>query len=93
MPDGNAAVTFADVRHVIARRCAVCHSSRPTDLTFGAAPAGVMFDTPEQIATRAERIRERAVTTRTMPPANRTGITDAERVLLGRWVASGALYR
>ena len=90
---GNSAVTFADVRHVIDRRCAVCHSSRPTDLTFGAAPAGVMFDTPEQIATRADRIRERAVTTRTMPPANRTGITDDERVLLGRWVASGALYR
>ena len=92
--DANSTITFADVRHVIDRRCAVCHSARPTDVTFGtAAPAGVMFDTPEQIAARAARIRERAVTTRTMPPANRTGITDAERVLLGRWVDEGAVVR
>ena len=86
-------VTFAEVRHVIDRRCAVCHSSRPTDLTFGAAPAGVMFDTPEQIVARAARIRERAVATRTMPPANRTGITDRERALLGQWVDRGAMAR
>jgi uncharacterized membrane protein len=84
-------VTFADVRHIIDRRCAVCHSARPTDLTFGAAPAGVMFDTPEQIAARAARIRERAVATKTMPPANRTGITDGERAVLGRWVDQGSI--
>jgi uncharacterized membrane protein len=83
-------VTFDDARHVIDRRCAVCHSDRPTDLTFGAAPAGVMFDTPEQIVARAARIRERAYVTRTMPPGNKTGITDAERALLGRWTAEGA---
>jgi len=92
-PDTSVAsgpVSFDDARHVIDRRCAVCHSDRPTDLTFGAAPAGVMFDTPEQIVARAARIRERAYVTRTMPPGNRTGITDAERALLGRWIAEGA---
>jgi uncharacterized membrane protein len=83
-------VTFDDARHVIDRRCGACHSAQPSDLTFGAAPAGVMFDTPEQIAARAARIRERAVVTRTMPPANKTNITDAERALLGRWVDLGA---
>jgi uncharacterized membrane protein len=88
--DGSGEVTFANVRHVIDRRCAVCHSARPTDVTFGAAPAGVAFDTPEQIVARAARIRERAVATRTMPPANRTGISEAERALLGRWVDQGA---
>lgn len=79
--------SFTDVRHVIDRRCAVCHSERPTDMTFGPAPAGVRFDTPAQIAARASRIRERAFVTRTMPPANKTGITDAERALLGAWGA------
>jgi uncharacterized membrane protein len=49
-----------------------------------------MFDTPSQIVMRASRIRERAVVTRTMPPANKTGITDAERALLGRWIDQGA---
>jgi uncharacterized membrane protein len=83
-------VTFDDARHVIDRRCGACHSAQPSDLTFGAAPAGVMFDTPAQIAMHASRIRERAVVTRTMPPANKTNITDAERALLGRWIDQGA---
>jgi uncharacterized membrane protein len=81
-------VTFEDARHVIDRRCAVCHSERPTDVTFGPAPAGVLFDTRAQIEARADRIRERAFVTRTMPPANKTHITDAEREILGRWAAS-----
>ena len=83
-------VTFDDARHVIDRRCAACHSAQPSDLTFGVAPAGVTFDTPAQIAARAARIRERAVVTRTMPPANKTNITDAERALLARWIDQGA---
>lgn len=87
----SAPVTLAEARHIIDRRCAACHSEHPSDLTFGGIPpAGVMFDTPEQIIARAARIHERAVATRTMPPANKTNITDAERALLGRWVAQGA---
>ena len=80
-------VDFADVRHVIDRRCAACHSERPSDVTFGVAPAGVMFDTPSQIEMHAARIRERAFVTRTMPPANKTRITDAERAILGAWAS------
>ena len=86
-------VTFADVRHVIDRRCAVCHSAVPVDATFGPAPGGVAFDTPEQIVARAARIRERAVLTRTMPPANKTHITDEERAVLSRWIDGGAARR
>jgi uncharacterized membrane protein len=89
-PRDDRTVTFADARHVIDRRCAACHSATPTDLTFGVAPAGVMFDTPEQIASHVARINERAVVTRTMPPANKTHITDEERDLLRRWIAAGA---
>jgi uncharacterized membrane protein len=85
-----ATVTFADARHVIDRRCGACHSMHPSDSTIAAAPAGVTFDMPEQIKTYAERIKERAVVTRTMPPANKTKITDDERALLGRWVELGA---
>jgi uncharacterized membrane protein len=83
-------VTFADARHVIDRRCAVCHSAQPIDSSLGVAPAGVMFDTPDQIVARASRIQERAVVTRTMPPGNKTHISDAERAILARWVSTGA---
>ena len=78
---------FTDVRHVIDRRCAACHSEHPSDMTFGPAPAGVKFDTQAQIELHAARIRERAFVTRTMPPANKTRITDAERALLGEWAS------
>jgi len=93
IPEASAPVTFAEVRHVIDRRCGVCHSDRPTDLLFGVAPGGVIFDTPAQIVSRAGRIEARAVTTQTMPPANRTGMTEAERALLGTWIAGGAGIR
>lgn len=82
-------VSFAEVRHVIDRRCGSCHSAQQTDKTFGPAPGGIVLDTPEQIVTYAARIRERAVTTRTMPPANKTGMLDAERAVLERWLAQG----
>jgi uncharacterized membrane protein len=83
-------VTFDDARHVIDRRCAACHSLQPADSSFGAAPAGVAFDLPAQIQAHAARIRERAVVTRTMPPANKTHITEQERAILGRWIEQGA---
>jgi uncharacterized membrane protein len=83
-------VAFADARAVIARRCVVCHSATPTDDLFKVAPAGIMFDTPEQIQRMAARIKERAVTSKTMPLGNKTGITEAERALLGRWIDQGA---
>lgn len=90
LPPSSLPPSFADARHIIDRRCAACHSATPTDLTFGAAPGGVMFDTPEEIAARVSRINERAVVTRTMPPANKTHITDVERDVLRRWIAAGA---
>ena len=88
--DGGERVPFAQAHTIIQKRCTVCHSASPADLTFGPAPAGVAFDTPEQIRARVERIRARAVETQTMPPANKTHITPEERALLGRWIDQGA---
>lgn len=90
---GGPAAGFAEVRVVIAQRCAPCHSSAPTYPGIPTAPAGVMFDTPAEIQAKAPRILDRAVTTKTMPLANLTGITEAEREALRRWVAAGAPLR
>ena len=86
-------VSFAAVRGIITQRCQPCHSQWQTDRTLGPAPGGVTFDTPESIARLAARIRVRAVETRTMPLANRTGMTPDERDLLARWIAAGAPLR
>jgi uncharacterized membrane protein len=86
----NNEVKFSQAREVITKRCMACHSSKPTDDMFKVAPAGVIFDTPEQIQSKAERIKIRAVTTKTMPLGNKTQITDEERQILARWIEQGA---
>lgn len=87
------AVSFGEARAVINRRCLQCHSQYPTDDVFKAAPNGVMYDTPEEIARYAPRIRERAVVQQTMPLGNKTGITHDERAALDRWISAGATLR
>ena len=44
----------------------------------------------EQIKAQAARIRAVAVDTHVMPLGNATKMTDAERQLLGAWIAGGA---
>ncbi len=83
-------VSFTKAREIINNRCIQCHSSHPTDDVFKVAPANVMYDTPEQIKSMAERILVRSVDNKTMPLANKTQMTDNERELLGRWVRNGA---
>jgi uncharacterized membrane protein len=81
----------ADAAHaIILQRCTVCHATSPADRTFGPAPGGAVFETPEQMRAWAERIRVRTVETETMPPANKTWMTPEEREVLARWVAGGA---
>ena len=82
--------TFAQVRTVIEQRCASCHAAKPSSPMFSAAPAGVMFDTPEQIQQLAPSIQAQAVATQTMPLGNLTQMTQAERDLLGAWIRQGA---
>ncbi|MCC7527324.1 MAG: urate hydroxylase PuuD [Candidatus Melainabacteria bacterium] len=73
-------------QEIISRRCLACHSINPTDQDFPVAPAGITFDTPELIEAYADRIKARAVVSKTMPLRNKTGITTEERVLLGKWL-------
>lgn len=91
--DGSATPPFQAVRAVITQRCQPCHSQYQSDRSVGPAPGGVTFDTPESIARMAVRIRVRAVETKTMPLANKTGMTQEERDLLARWIAAGAPLR
>ena len=84
-------VKFSEVQPIFQKKCVVCHSKNPTDETQPIAPGGVMFDTPQEIQTHADRIFVRAVETKTMPQGNKTGISDEERELIGRWIKQGAI--
>jgi uncharacterized membrane protein len=85
-----AVPAFADVQAVVRARCIACHSRQPRIAYFGAAPGGISFDDPATIRRYAARLEARVVETRTMPLENITGMTDAERALLARWIAAGA---
>jgi uncharacterized membrane protein len=83
-------VTFAQIRPVVKQRCAFCHSLHPRSTQFTSAPAGVLLDTGAQIAASASQIKAVAVDSHVMPLGNVTHMTEAERRLLGQWIAGGA---
>jgi uncharacterized membrane protein len=85
-----ADVPFARVESIVVARCASCHAERPTQAGVAVAPKGVLLDTPERVVANARPIYEQSVATRAMPIGNLTGMTEAERALLGAWVAAGA---
>ena len=85
---GTPAVSFAQIAPIVDERCAACHSQHPTKVD--AAPRGIKLDTPAEIKAQATAIEQQAVQTQAMPLGNVTGMTKAERDLLGRWIAQGA---
>jgi uncharacterized membrane protein len=89
-PAGTTTVTFSRVQPVVAERCAFCHSERPRSSQFTSAPMGIKFDTPQEIASQASLIEALAVQSHAMPLNNATHMTEAERRLLGAWIAQGA---
>jgi uncharacterized membrane protein len=91
-PTGSSAtpVTAAEATAIVQRRCVTCHSESPTSDQFRSAPAGVVLDTTEQMAERADQIRALAVDSRAMPLGNVTNMTEQERQALGAWIAAGA---
>jgi uncharacterized membrane protein len=85
---GTPVVQFARIKHIVDGRCTACHSQQPTKVQT--APRGIELDTAEEIKAQAGAIRQQAVETKAMPLGNVTGMTQAERDLLGRWIAQGA---
>jgi uncharacterized membrane protein len=87
---GAPTVSFATARGIIIERCLSCHSTVPSDRTYGPVPGGVGFDRPESIKQYAQRIKVSAVSSQAMPNRHGNDMTAEERMLLGRWVDQGA---
>ncbi len=84
-------VAWGAVKLILETRCTGCHAKKPTNPGFAAPPVGLTFEDPRDVYAVKDRILVRAVQTKTMPLGNLTGMTEDERVLLGRWIAQGAL--
>jgi uncharacterized membrane protein len=89
-PPSGPPVKFSEVQPVFQKRCLQCHSTHPTDDVQKVPPNGIVFETPQQISKLRDRIMFRVVQTKTMPQANKTGITEDERTLIGHWIEQGA---
>jgi uncharacterized membrane protein len=87
--DGPArAVTAEEAQAIVQQRCVPCHAAEPTQEGFDSPPAGVAFDTLEQIESQADAIEAQSVDSTAMPLGNVTEMTDQERETLGAWIAS-----
>jgi uncharacterized membrane protein len=76
-------VKLADIEPILQQRCVACHSAHPT--LMGSAPAGVRFDTPDEVSKNAERLYQQAVVLKAMPLGNVTQMTSAEREKVAAW--------
>lgn len=85
---GAAHIPDADIAIIVRERCTGCHADRPTQPGFSSPPAGLSLEELDTVAMNAERIYMSAVATNTMPLGNVTGMTEAERAVLGVWLES-----
>lgn len=83
-------VSYPEIQEIFSKRCIACHSANPTDDIWKIAPNGVMFDTPDQIVKLKDKIMNRVVVTKTMPQANKSGMSQEERDLIEIWIYQGA---
>jgi uncharacterized membrane protein len=79
----SAPVNFAQVQSVVGQRCTMCHGAAVQN-------KNVRLDSADEIGRHAQAIYQQAVVLKAMPMNNATGITEAERALLGRWFEAGA---
>lgn len=88
---GGATVAFAQIQGIFEQRCNGCHTSNPTYTGFRAPADGLDFTDPQTIKSAASRIMRETVNSKSMPERNNiTGMTDAERALVGQWIQQGA---
>jgi uncharacterized membrane protein len=76
-------VAFGDVQKVLEQRCYMCHGAQ-------VQMKNVRLDTPDQVTAHAQGVYQQVVLTKIMPMNNSTGMTDAERALIGKWFQAGA---
>jgi len=71
------------VQPVLEQRCYQCHGAQ-------LQMKNIRLDSPEALKQHAQAVYQQTVVARTMPMNNATGITEAERALIGRWFLGGA---
>jgi uncharacterized membrane protein len=79
-------IEFHQVKPIFEQRCNTCHGSNPTDDIIKIAPGGMIFEEENVTKTYLSRIYQQVNVAKSMPLANKTGITEDERAMIGAWV-------
>lgn len=82
------AIPDAEALAIVHKHCVMCHAAKPTHAAFQDAPKNIALETLAGVKTYAGLIEARTVHSKTMPLGNETGMTEAERATLGRWIAA-----
>jgi len=80
---GSGQNNFKTVQSVLEQRCHMCHGAQ-------VQMKNVRLDTPEGVKASAQMIYQQVVVLKQMPMNNATGLTEAERALIGEWFKAGA---
>jgi uncharacterized membrane protein len=81
-------VLDGDMLAVTRKHCVMCHAHAPSHPSFDAPPKQVVLESIEELKAWAPKILEQVVWDRKMPIGNDTGMTEEERALLERWIAT-----
>jgi len=84
-------VTYA-AQSIIEKHCVSCHQAHPKNKLWPmpTPPKGIDLSDPHNVKRYASQIMAQAVSSKIMPLANQTGMTDEERAELGAWIQAGA---
>jgi uncharacterized membrane protein len=74
---------YKAVQAVLEQRCYMCHGAQ-------VQMKNLRVDSADSAKQHAQAIYQQVVVTRLMPMNNATGITDADRAVIGRWFEAGA---
>ncbi|UWQ20161.1 urate hydroxylase PuuD [Jannaschia sp. W003] len=80
---------FKAAANAVRGRCSMCHAREPFWDGIAWPPKGVVLETDADIARHAREIYLQAGASHAMPPANLTGMEEAERRALVRWFRGG----
>lgn len=79
-------VSDAQALAIAQKHCTTCHARAPSHPAFQEPPKNVTLDTVQELRRFAAQVYLQTVQNRAMPLGNQTGMTDAERETLGRWL-------
>lgn len=74
------------VSALMQKHCVSCHAAHPANAAFPAPPAGLDLESLAELRIHAKAVRRQAVDQALMPLGNPTGMTAADRALLGAWL-------